>query len=182
MTNQTQFKTEYFQKHGWDTHSDPKLRAEELQRISHAEEIVEYLRSLGILYKDVNLYKFVYARMREKQRSYYLFVIRNDEVINVNWAIKRKDIGAKIQRYWGCNVVVWYPKQIIIPKHHTIHIRDGLPQKIRIPQPTDKLGHFRFYMQYQRAYLIGNPMKEDYWVMEPLFNSHQRVETYGKKD
>lgn len=76
-----------------------------------ADEIYQFLSwKPGLNLSLLLNYDFGYTIADHHHRQgYYIFAIADQKIIKTKWAKRRKDIGAILQRYAFCHLIVFYP-------------------------------------------------------------------------
>lgn len=106
------FKSQFFQNYEWDISSEPIRREKSIKRLQQSEKVFLFLQKLGIKFEiPTIIWKFAYFFCWEKKRCSYIFILKNNEVINVNQIKKRNNIGIAIDRYYDMKVILWHPQQ-----------------------------------------------------------------------
>jgi hypothetical protein len=157
------FQTEAFKKGGWDFDWTGPNYFDHIRQLVEVEGCIMALEQLGITgfwdhyYFKTFAYNYIHkSRKRSHKKAirlpvYAIIVIQENQVINVTFANRRRDIGTKLSRFSDYKVIVWWSNQHK-DKPPRDHFRYYIPQ-IQYP------GDHKLFQSHQRANADFTPIK-----------------------
>jgi hypothetical protein len=77
-----------------------------------ADDLYDYLTHIwGLRLQILNHYDFGYTIADHwHKQGYYIFIVKNNELIKTKWVAKRNQIGTMLHKYPYFDMIVYYPK------------------------------------------------------------------------